>query len=535
SERYFYKYREPTVIVVDANSLLFQVMTTFNHSVESVDTYFTNLKFLCDRFHVELIFVSDGLTPCDKIAECIHRVEEGAKIVKDFFASPHSIREVKNHLFQLEKRAFYLSLSKHFESIRANGEADQLIVKMSIQKYAYAIVTNDSDFLLANVGGVINCRSFVRATTLALKNRSPQAVFFDVFNTNVIRKYIDLPSDFLPVFSCLCGNDFTKTFCTDTRIALGIVKRSDFGFDETINFIKEYPGSPNDLVQTIINSLTEEDSELMIKGLESAEEMQKIVDVREVTIPGINISDTCHSWSNVLSAWSIATKVPSYCDPQYENPLKTTSKVRKLLYDVYKPNSQIVEHYDDHITPIPIGFVVVSNREFGGDIFWWLRKLDFDNNVINFFARGLKGEFDMWKAVFCVCIVYHRQHVQCNFFEFLCFEWYYLASWYQNKKQIEYLSEDRDHRIPLHVFSSFHVICYDLMEVIIDACNISPNFYIQFASPNVYQFVSDFEQQETLKNTFQSLACGDYVFTEILQMFFMVCVNKLFSRLCKFF
>ena len=53
------KNKKNTVIIIDASSFIFEIFKRFNHNFQLVQEYFQRIKQVCEKNHLELIFISE--------------------------------------------------------------------------------------------------------------------------------------------------------------------------------------------------------------------------------------------------------------------------------------------------------------------------------------------------------------------------------------------------------------------------------------------------------------------------------------------
>ncbi|EKE38014.1 hypothetical protein ENUP19_0085G0096 [Entamoeba nuttalli] len=520
AEKYFYQKKRETVLIVDSSSFIFDLLLHFNHDLQAVENFLKDLKVICGEHYISLIFVREGINPSRKATELIRRIEQSVTTRNNFFESPHTVKQANIQICILHIRtAYHLIVKAGFQLIRAYSEADPFIIANSIKRKAYAIISMDTDFYLSSALNVIFPYQFITSILLACSKKKPlNQITFDGICCEECKRKINVSSTFIPYFSCLCGNDFTKSFNQKLLKKLGLCFNYNTVIPTVIDFIQSFTGDENDLHHHILNLLdNDEEKEQFENGIYQINRLARYIPEKPVIIPGIDLYNTEHSYSTTLGAWSIASKHSPLCYPNYLSPLKATRKIRKIIYSIFKPNSTITEYYDDGEKK---QHTVHSKKLDNGDIYWWLKSIGFDDSIFDFVNLSMNNELPWWKTVFAIVMKYISTNCP-NFkhYNFLLYEWYVICRDYPNLKRFSNIKiPGEDHRDPVHLFNYFHSVCFDFNEVLIDYVNISPDYLIPLTVPCIYQFVNEFIIQSNVDSKIDLLISEDNFFAKLCQL-----------------
>ncbi|KAL7721389.1 Asteroid domain-containing protein [Entamoeba marina] len=478
------------------------------------------MSITCQQHHINLIFVFDGMTQTIKIDESLSRLSSQTKDVFKFFDSPNSISSLKTTIHSCHKRLLkYLLMKYNFECIRAYSEADPVIIEICIKRKAYGVVTSDSDFYLSSAGKVFSHDSFVRV--FAKLQRNPMIPFYKLYFQGIsvenVKKFIGIRDDLIPMFCCLVGNDFTKSFCIKLRKAISIYEPKTI-IEEVTNYLKTFKNNESSLIQLIKGRISPHTAISLDNALVQTKRMFSISHRKQEPLPiPLSKFPTCkYSFSVIVGSFSVSVRAASKCSPLYLSPLTATERIRQLSYSLYKPNCEVIEYYNDGNNSVKDGHRVVVGDHKSGDLLWWLSELGYTNKFINFIDDCMLKNVEMWKLVFVIIIKYIELYCKdFPLFQFFVYQWYSLCLQFPSDFQIKSYNGKNDHRLPIHMYDYFHEISFQLSEIIIDVLDFPSDFQSQLFYPNIQHFCKCYDEIGDSLSKSEELATADEFYSNI--------------------
>eukprot|EP00727_Mastigamoeba_balamuthi_P001611 m51a1_g11447 hypothetical protein (683) ;mRNA; r:5626-7972 len=213
----------PPVLVVDGGALLFRVSKACNLPVELGGGSLEELR-LTRQFArtvraavpgTQVVVVFGGYAPEAKDSEARSRRCERAQMYRTAWyacgelvgAGPRG----QPGLFTSSVVALGLQQEEGVTSVYAEGEADSEIVRQAKATGVWGVLSDDSDLLVHS-----------RAPLLLLKSLSLNRMDVDKFDTGSLARHLGLDDALMPLFSCLCGNDWTRDVAPALRMGLGL-------------------------------------------------------------------------------------------------------------------------------------------------------------------------------------------------------------------------------------------------------------------------------------------------------------------------
>ena len=226
AKTYYEKTKQNTVLVIDSGGFYFSFFSHVNNDVFTMNEFIQKIAEINKIYHIELIFVFDGMNQLVKIDESLKRLTLQIKQNRKFFTEKGNVNDMPRGLFSGMKRTLRYLLMKHgIECVRAYSEADPIIVQVAKERKAYGIVSDDSDFVLSDVFHVFGHSHFLRFYEHVIfnkKEKDPMKIGMFGYDVRDIQKYIGIQKQFYPLFCLLCGNDFTKKIAGNLRKKLNI-------------------------------------------------------------------------------------------------------------------------------------------------------------------------------------------------------------------------------------------------------------------------------------------------------------------------
>ena len=525
---YIYKKENKnTLILVDTSSLMFEIFGRFQHNLEEVFNFIVRMKEVCDKNHIELVFVLEGSAPQSKINELIKRAYQIVNEAIDFFEEPRTMEENKTVIYPFLFRPFLLFLEKvGFELIRAHGETDQRVIVEAINRKAYAIVSNDTDFYLSAVRHILFSDSFFQTIDKVSKRKIPYLSFeIQGIYTDKAKGKLKLAPNMYPFFSCLAGNDYTKSFSEDLfdKLKISEIKAHQHNFDKICSYLKQFKGDVETLQQTLCDALeSEDDKKMLLFGLDQVRRMLTSKEEEIIEVEGLDLTNTKKRFSVVRGSLGVQLFYPPYCKIDEICVYNICTSLRKVLYDFVKPNSEIVEYYFDREKDIEESCIVKTDDHKSKDIIEICLRLGYQNEVIDVVKQSLNNEIDWWKTVYLLGIKYiEMKRETFEGFDFLMYEWYYLCKCYRTNHQPSAPFKGfADQRLPVHMYNYFSMILFYLNEIVIDLCDISPDYVYQLKSPFINEFANDYiVQRNTLNECIEKLRTEDEFFNFVCELF----------------
>ncbi|BFU20897.1 hypothetical protein, conserved [Entamoeba histolytica] len=530
AEKYYKETTNNTKLIIDGSGFMFQILEECNSDMFSLDQFFKKMYSICLLNHIQLIFVFDGMTQPIKFHESISRLIQQSKENKKFFSKPSTVNELPITIFSGLKRSIkYLLLKYGFECVRAYAEADPVIIEKSVEVNAYGVVTSDSDFYLSKANIVFNTSNFIKLFLKVINERNHPnlKIYFKGIRTSDVISYFNFNKDFIPLFSCICGNDFTKSLSRKLRKRLNIVENINV-INDVVNYFRKTEFTPITLLNFLQSTLSKNDFDLLKAALKQINRMccitpPSIETIRKEEVsplPPEKFPNCYYSFSITLSAISVASFPSLRCWDKFDSPAFVCSKIRSLLYSLVQPNSEVIEYFDNKSNDVRIGHSIKTGINVDGDLCHWLDLLKFPIKSIQLVQKWKDNCVEFWKIMTFITMKY-IQIYSSDFsnFAFCVVTWYSLCSQYPNVYQPpEYRPKRKvDHRMPIHLFTYIHGISYHLLEIVIDRCDIDYHFVEQFYSPNLYTFskIYDKSNTDTLFLRLDELCKNDEIFNEI--------------------
>ncbi|ELP92590.1 hypothetical protein EIN_074330 [Entamoeba invadens IP1] len=504
ADKYYTRSHKKTEIIVDGSGFMFQIISECKNDLNELDKYIKGMADVLKLHHISLIFVFDGMTQVIKKAESIERLKSQARETRSFFDKPNSLSDLRVTIFSGFKRVLKHLLLKHgFECIRSVSEADPVIVRLSIEREAYAVVTSDSDFLVSNIRNLFTHISFVKTMTrvISRKNLDHSRVFFRGISIFDVANFLNICPEHIPMFCCVCGNDFTTAFARTLRTKLGLPDEKNV-IESVVKKFRRFD-EDKDVLGMISERLNENTLEGLRRALVQTERMLECNDKYEqeererIPLKKEKFPNCAYSMSIILGAFSVSVRPSSKCDPKEDSAACVCRNIRKAIYETFLPVGTVVEeYYDTKKNDLNAPFKVKTAKKMENiTLNEYLKEFGFKEEEVGFVNKSFEKGVDLWKIIFFIAVKYIEINGKPKDFAFLVAEWYQLCLTYNKMKQVLYVKGTDDHRTPLSLFSFFHEVVYELMEVVIDNCELKEDFIEQFFFPNVHQFTTDYIQK----------------------------------------
>lgn len=484
---------------------MFYMATLTKGDTASLDEEIRCMAEVCAKIRIDLVFVFDGMVEKMKKEECLQRQQQKVKEVLKFFMEPHSVYDLSINIPRGFARVLRYTLLKYnFTCVRAYSEADPVIVEEYIKRNGYGVVTNDSDFLLSVVNVFFTHSDFMKTLLWCynkLETLNPKRVLFRGIAKSDVIKALSIRKCYFPLFSCLCGNDFTKGMARKLRRILGIPEGED-----TINDVTDYfratKDSPDDIIEVLRRRLNEGEYMQLSMAILEAERMMRIIKVQHEEIPlsKEQYPNCTYSFSTIIDSFTVPVLIPSYNIPSYSSSVAVAKPLRALIYSVFHEGKVIKEYYYDKIdSPVKneegCEMTVPKAVEHYKDPISWINRIPYTPEARAFILSCFEKGLPMEKTVYAMALLF----ISNNTDEFpslktLAYEWYHLmmsphtASRRGRKPKSMKKNSHCDHRIPVHQFGYFHYVVFCLNEILIDFCNVQNDYIIPLFNPSVTRY-----------------------------------------------
>jgi 5'-3' exonuclease len=163
---------------------------------------------------VKLCIVFDGCVEPNKLSTSLKRTEKKLRSCELLYSGyhPYTSRSflLPAHTIFIAKYTLLTMFSDTCTVIQAAYEADPLISKMAQSGEYNAIISNDSDFMIyqlpKNIGYVtLECIQFVQPDD---KSKNSRDIYLWTITNDNVAQILNIDSNYLPLVSCLAGNDY---------------------------------------------------------------------------------------------------------------------------------------------------------------------------------------------------------------------------------------------------------------------------------------------------------------------------------------